>query len=270
MKRRSFKTILREAWDDLAGTVRNADLVFLLGQQDLVLRYRRSVLGPFWITISMGIMIGALGVVFGQIFSTAIGEFLPFLAVGMILWNLLSSAIIEGCNAFTSNQGMITQLALPMGLYIFRGIWREFLFFLHNIIILPLVFLVMGKGITWVALAGIPGLCLFMLNVSWMVILASIICTRYRDLPQLVNSILQVTFYITPVMWMPQLLPKRAGLFLLDLNPAFHLLEIVRAPLLGQFPTLLNWEVSLSLAVLGWSVALYFLGRYRGRVAYWL
>ncbi len=255
---------------DIVAGVQQFSLIMMLGWQDIRQRYRRSVLGPFWLTLSMGIMIGTIGVVFSQILSSPIDEFIPFLSAGLILWGLVSSIVTEACTAFIYSEGVIKQLPLPLSVHMFRMIWRNIIIFGHNIVILPLVFLVVGKPFSLVALLSIPGFLLAVINLGWISFLLGIICTRYRDFPQIIGSVLQIVFYLTPIIWMPNLLPKRAGLYLLDSNPAFHLLEIVRAPLLGHMPTALNWGVASFFGVAGWLVAIMFYNRYKHRIAYWL
>lgn len=258
------------ALKDIVAASRRYPLVGMLGWQDVRQRYRRSALGPFWLTISMGVMIGTIGVVFGQIFSAPMEEFLPFLAAGMILWSFMSSVITEGCTSFIGAEGIIKQLPIPLFVHILRMIWRNILILGHNIVILPLVFLAVGKPVSFSALISVPGFVLVAVNLAWVALILGVLCARYRDLPQIVTSVIQVFFYLTPIMWMPSLLPQRAALYLLDLNPAFHLLEVVRAPMLGQLPSATNWLVSLALALVGWGVALAVYGRYKRRIAFWL
>lgn len=258
------------ALEDITCAIKKHSLVNMLGWQDVLQRYRRSALGPFWLTISMGVMIGTIGIVFGQIFKSPMQEFLPFLAVGMILWSFISSVITEGCTGFIAAEGIIKQLPIPLFVHILRMIWRNVLILAHNIVIFPLVLLAVGKPLNLFALIVIPGFLLALINLIWIALILAVICARYRDLPQIVGSILQVVFYLTPIMWMPNLLPQRAGLYLLDLNPAYHLLEIVRSPLLGQLPTETNWVVSLVMALVGWGMAIAVYGRYKRRIAYWL
>lgn len=265
-----FKNTFSTAVIDIAGAVERYNLVGMLGWQDVLQRYRRSILGPFWLTISMGVMIGTIGIVFGQIFKAPSEEFLPFLAIGIILWNFISIVITEGCSGFIASEGIIKQLPIPLFAHIMRLIWRNILILGHNLIIFPLVLLAVGKPITWLALVSIPGFLLLLLNLVWVSLILSVFCARYRDMPQMVISILQVFFYLSPIVWMPSMLPERASIFLLDMNPFYHLIEIVRAPLLGQLPTDLNWIVSLAMAAVGWVVALFFYGRYKCRIAYWL
>lgn len=258
------------ALKDIFAAFQRAPLVGMLGWQDVRQRYRRSALGPFWLTISMGVMIGTIGFVFGQIFQSPLDEYFPFLALGIILWSFAASVITEGCSGFISAEGIIKQLPIPLFFHILRLIWRNILILGHNIIIFPLVLIVVGKPITWLAFLSLPGFLLVLLNLAWIAFLLGILCTRYRDLPQMIGSILQVLFYLTPIMWLPSLLPERASLFLLDLNPAYHLVEVVRAPLLGQAPTVANWQVSLAIAAGGWFATAFLYSRYKGRIAYWL
>jgi len=262
--------VIKFALSDIYMALRSLPLAGMLGWQDVRQRYRRSALGPFWHTITMGIMVGSIGVVFGKIFKSPMNQFLPFLAAGMIFWGFISSVIIEGCTGFIAAEGIIKQLPIPLFLHILRMVWRNFVILAHNIVIFPIVLLFYGKPLAWVAILSIPGLMLLIINLTWIALMLAVVCARYRDLPQIISSLLQILFYLTPVMWMPSLLPQRAGLYLLDLNPAFHLLEIVRAPLLGLPPSAMNWSVSFWLALIGWGVVIVVYGTYKRSIAYWL
>lgn len=258
------------ALSDIAGAIKRYPLVGMLGWQDVRARYRRSALGPFWITLSMAVMIGTIGIVFGQIFSSPITDFLPFLTIGMILWSFLAAVVGEGSSGFISAESVIKQLPIPLFVHIMRLVWRNLLILAHNLVIFPVVMLLVGKPIGWLALLSIPGLALMVINLTWIALLLAILCARYRDIPQIVTSVLQVVFYLTPIMWLPSLLPARAAVYLLDSNPMYHLIEIVRAPLLGQTPTLANWGAALGLALAGWIVTICIYDRYKRRIAYWL
>jgi len=258
------------AVNDLVGASKRLSLVGTLGWQDVRQRYRRSSVGAFWLTISMGVVIGTIGLVFGQIFKSPMEQFLPFLAVGLILWGFISAMITEGCTGFITADAVIKQLPIPLPVHILRLLWRNLIILAHNIVIFPLVLLAVQKAPTWYVFLAIPGLILLCLNLTWMALLLATICARYRDIPQIVTSALQIVFYLTPIMWLPHLLPQRASMYIVDANPFFHLLEIVRAPLLGQPALLENWLVSFAMCALGWLITLAFYGRFRRRVAYWL
>ncbi|MHB8138603.1 MAG: ABC transporter permease [Smithellaceae bacterium] len=262
--------LFKSGWRDIYAASKKYELAGVLGWQDIRQRYRRSSLGPFWLTISMGVLIGALGFVFSNLFGASMKEFLPFLTIGLILWALIITVLNEGCTAFTDAEAMIKQISLPPFIHILRVLWRNLIIFAHNLVIFPLVLLVLWVPLKATALLSIIGLVLLIINLTWMALLLGVFCTRYRDIPQIISNILQVFFYLTPIIWMPQLLPKRASMLLLDANPFFHLIEIVRAPLLGSLPSALNWQVSIMFAVVGWFITVLFYGRFRSRIAYWL
>lgn len=261
---------MTNAIKDLLIAFSKINLALMLGWQDIKQRYRRSRLGPFWITISMGVMISMIGIVFGQVLDSPMEEYLPFLATGLILWTFFSTSILEGSNSFIDAKDMVRQLSLPLSLYPLRVIWRNVVICGHNLLILPFVFLFVGKGFSWEFFWLIPGFCVFVLNAFWLSIFLSVFCTRFRDMPQIINSLLQVFFYVTPVLWMPNLLSPRSSSLIVDTNPVYHLMELVRAPILGNAPTLLNWQVSLGIAFVGSILTLILFGIYKKRIAYWL
>lgn len=262
--------VFNSGYRDILAALQGYELAGILGWQDIRQRYRRSSLGPFWLTLSMGVLIGALGLVFGTIFRAPMNKMLPFLTTGLILWTLISTSLNEGCTGFTAADAIIKQIKLPLFSHILRVLWRNFVIFLHNIIIFPLVMLVFWKPIPATAVLSILGLLILMANLSWMALLLGVFCTRFRDVPQIVSSLLQVMFYLTPIIWMPELVPARAALLLLKPNPFYHLIEIVRGPLMGITPSALNWLVGIGMALVGWSFTTLFYGRFRARIAYWL
>lgn len=255
---------------DVAAAFKRHALIALLAWQDIQQRYRRSALGPFWLTISMSVMIGAIGLVFSQVFKVPTQDFLPFLAIGIILWTFISNVILEGCSGFIVAENIIKQLPIPLFVHILRMVWRNVLILGHNIVIFPLVLIAVGKPLGLIALLSIPGFILATINLTWVALILATICARYRDMPQMVGSLIQVTFYLTPIIWMPKTISAHVSGYLLDLNPVYHLLEIMRAPLLGAMPTATNWLVSLAMAVIGTIFSLAFYGNYRRRIAYWL
>jgi ABC-type polysaccharide/polyol phosphate export permease len=252
---------------DAIAALQSGGLVFLLSWQDVRQRYRRSIIGPFWITISNAILIGVIGFIFGKIFS-ADPEFIASLAIGLTLWTLVSSCIIEGCSSFIMAEQIIKQLPIPLFVHVERVVMRNLFIFAHNAVIIPLVLVFAGNEWSWLVFLSLIGFCLLIANLLWMVLLAAILCTRYRDLPQIIANAIQVVFYVTPIVWVPAVLG--ANSWLLQANPFYHLLELVRMPLLAHWPSVPNWTVSSLLAVFGWSFTLFLFNRYRRRVAYWL
>ena len=240
----------------------------LLGWQDVRQRYRRSTLGPFWLTISMGALVGGLGVLYSGLFKMDVADYLPFVAAGLIVWGLVSGLITEGCSVFIEAEGAIKQVNLPLSIYVYRVVWRSIIIFAHNIIIYVAAAVLFSIHPGWVGFLALPGLVLLCLNGVWMGLLLGLMSARFRDVPQIVASVVQVTFFLTPIIWKPELLPDRA--FMLDFNPFFHFVELVRGPALGQAPGLVSWLAVLGITLGGWLVTLLMYRRYRWRIAYWV
>ena len=239
-----------------------------LGWQDVMLRYRRSMIGPFWLTISMGIMVFALGFVYGGLFGMELKRYLPFLTIGFLVWGLITAALNEGCQTFIESEGIIRQIDLPLSMFPLRVIWRNLIIFLHNAVIYVVVVAVFDVVLDWSLLLIIPGLFLLLANALWSATLLGILSARFRDLPQIVASVLQVAFFITPIIWMPEAATTR--LLLIEANPFYHFIELMRAPMLGHAPTLTNWGVVLVITLLGWGGTFLFYRRFHGRIAYWV
>jgi ABC-2 type transport system permease protein/lipopolysaccharide transport system permease protein len=239
-----------------------------MGLHDIRQRYRRSIIGPFWITLSMGIMVGSLGLLYGTIFKQDMHDYLPFLAAGFILWGLISALITDGTRVFVGAEGLIRQLPAPLSVHVYRLLWSNLITFAHNAGIFVVVALWYGLNPGWTALLALPALGLLLLNGFWMALLLGLLSARFRDIPLVVANVVQVMFFITPVIWKPDMLPDRS--FVLDLNPFYHLIEILRAPLLGQVPTAENWLAVGALTLVGWVVTLWFYSTYRWRLAYWV
>ncbi|MBK1719599.1 ABC transporter permease [Thiocystis violacea] len=256
------------ALSDIAAGWGRRELWMTLGLHDVRQRYRRSKLGPFWITLSMAIMVLALGILYGQIFGQDLHEYLPFLAAGFVIWGLIASLIIDGCQSFIMAEGMIRQLNAPLSIYAYRGIWSTLIAFGHNIWVFFAVAVWFGVDLNWNLLWVPVALLMLLLNGLWIALFFGLLSARFRDVPLIVGSIVQVLFFITPVIWRPEMLPGRA--LLLDLNPFYHLVEIMRAPLLGQAPGLENWLTVILITVVGWTATLFFYSAYRWRIAYWV
>ncbi len=259
-----------KGFKDIRAGFTNIGLSIFLAKADIRQRYRRSTLGPFWITISTGVMIACIGGIFGGLFKSPMHEFLPYLAAGLIIWAYISTCLTEATTVFVSAEPVIKQLPLPIFTHVLRMVIRNFYIFLHNIVIFPIVLLFVNRSIGPALLAIIPGLILLTINLLWVSLILGIICSRFRDLTQIVASILQIMFYVTPIIWLPSLLPARTSLMMLDPNPFFHLMEIVRAPLMNFYPSTTNWVVSVILAIIGWGIAITMFNKYRARIAYWL
>lgn len=240
----------------------------LLGWNDILQRYRRSALGPFWITLSMAIFIVMLGFLYGRLFKLNVVDYIPYVAAGLITWGFISGAALECCAAFTENGGIIKQLSLPFSLYVFRAVWRSLIVFFHTAVLMIPIAMILGIHVSVAVLLVVPGLALICINQIWVGIVVAVLSTRYRDVVQLVATAVQIGMFATPIMWPVSSL--HGAEIVADVNPLYHLIELVRAPLLGAFPRPLSWFYVLVMCVVGYGIAIALLGRARRRIVYWL
>jgi ABC-type polysaccharide/polyol phosphate export permease len=269
LQRQPVSSLSTLAMRDILGGLAAWRLWTMLGWLDIRQRYRRSILGAFWLTISMGVMVVALGTLYSSLFGMETAEFLPFLAAGLTIWGFLSAAISDGTSVFIAADGIIKGGGIPLTVHVLRVIWRNIIVLAHNLTVIPLVYLWYGHVPGWEILLFIPGMLLVTANLFWIILIVGPLCTRFRDLPPVVINALQIFFFMSPIIFKPELLAERFGFFL-DWNPFNHLLEVVRAPLLGQVPSTLSYQVLIGMAVVGGAVAWAFFRRFRGRISYWL
>lgn len=263
------KSSLSYAVVDLLESLSNWRLWSLLGWLEIRQRYSRSRLGPLWLTISMGIMVSTLGVVYGTLFGQKLGDYLPMVSVGLVIWTLFSSIVNEGSLAYISSANYIRQVRTPRLIYIFQVAWRNCAIFAHNFVIVLIVLAIFRVKSWGVLPLFIPGLILLMLNAFWMAALSGLLSARFRDLPQIVAAFLQVAFYITPILFSGNMLAGKHH-WIVAFNPLAYLIDVVREPLLGNTPSVVTWVVASGMAVLGWSLALVLTGRYHKRIPYWV
>lgn len=240
----------------------------MLGWTDIRQRYRRALIGPFWLTISMGAMVGGMGLVYGTLFQQDLTVFLPYVAAGFLGWQLISSSIGDGATPFILAEGLIKQGGLPLSLHVFRTVWRNFLIFLHNSVVMLVIYILIHKFDPISLVLVIPGLALNLLNLTWMLLLIGPLCTRFRDFSPIIANVMQLMFFITPIVFHPAALMKIG--WIVYCNPWYYMVEAIRDPLLGQgLP--LDIVVPLTLeAIIGWIAAILFFARVRGRIAFWI
>jgi ABC-type polysaccharide/polyol phosphate export permease len=260
---------LAAALFDLLEGARRWYLWSLLGWHDIRQRYRRSIIGPFWITLSMGVLVAALGFVYSGLFKEDVSSLVPYLAAGFIFWGLISVAVNESCSAFTAAENVIRQTPMPLVVHVLRVIARNFVIFLHNLSIWAIVAVWFSIPPTWNTLLLVPGILIICANLAWLGLVLAIICARFRDVVQIVTNIVQIAFFITPIMWRPEYV-ERGRFLLVEANPFHHLLAIGRDPLLGVAPGLDSWIYCGVMLVAGWFVAIAVFLRLRRYIPYWL
>lgn len=264
-----LKKIIIQGINDLFNGLKMHQIWCYLAIREIKTRYRRSSIGPFWLTLSTAIFILALGPLYGSILKMELSQYLPYLAIGFIVWGFISTSLNDSSGAFIGSESFIKQAPLPFSIYILRVMAKNIIIFFHNLIIilfLLLFFPPKNLDLMWT----LPlGFLVLVLNLFWMGLIFAIVSTRFRDIPQIIASILQIAFFITPIMWKVEML-DHYGLVLVKYNPFYHLIELIRAPLFSTSIPVDSWYYCIAMVIIGLLIATVTFSYYRRRIPYWL
>ena len=238
-----------------------------MGYQDVRQRYRNSILGPIWLVANLGVLVLGIGFLYSQLLQTDYREYIPFLTAGLMLWNFFVSTLTEACTAFTSATGILRQIKVPLPVFVLRVLWRNLIILGHSVVVFAIVAVGFGLLERILYLEAAAGLALFMINLGWIMMAVALLAARFRDVTQIVLYGLVFATFVTPVYWLPELIPDRSPYLL---NPLAQFLEVARRPLLGEYPTTFNWVFCLVTATIGWIFAYFAYAWKRREVIFWI
>lgn len=238
-----------------------------LGLIDIRQRYRRSAIGPLWLTLGLGATVLGVGLLYSNILGTAASDYVPFLAISLWVWQFLAAVLIEATTLFATSAVIISSVRVPYTSLILRSIVRNLIVAAHGLIVVVAAMIWYGVGVSAASLMIIPGVIILCVNLYWMALLVALMSARFRDVGQTVTYVMSLMLFLTPVIWMPTQI--RAESVFLVFNPLAHLVAIVRDPLLYGTIPVQSLLISAAMAVVGVAVSVVVFVRLRRYVAYW-
>jgi ABC-type polysaccharide/polyol phosphate export permease len=239
-----------------------------LASADIRSKYRLSTFGSLWITLTTGAMALAIGLFYGQFFGQDMHIYLPYFTASFITWTFIASVLGEASVTLVGAGNLIKSSQMPIVFHILRMLQRNLIIVLHNAIVVVAIW----PFVRWqlhpnalLSLAGLVLLYLFLLGASAII---AIICVRYRDIPPLIQVLIQFLFFLTPIIWYPEQI--KFGTQILQLNPLTYMLEIVRDPILGRPVEIQTWIIAISLSVVSLVAGALMYVRFRRRIAFWV
>jgi ABC-type polysaccharide/polyol phosphate export permease len=205
--------------------------LFELAWIEVKLKYDRSILGPFWISISMVILILGLSYAYGSIFDLSAIKSLPWIASGVVTWQFITTTIEESCQKFITPESLNISLS-PIE-FILINVFKNLIIFFHNFAVLILILIFTETTFNYNFLFIFYGLIILIINSLCVGVIFGFLCCRYRDFILIVRNLLFIIFLITPIFWSPEVLSKNRFL-LVDYNIVFHTIQTIRDPLLGN------------------------------------
>lgn len=262
---RPSKIILKE----LSAILDSWVVWFFLATQDIKLRYRRSAIGPMWLTLSMAITVYSMAFLYAHLFKIDLSSYFPYLCTGLISWTLISTIIIESTSTFIEAEGIIKNQATPFSLFTIRCLYRNVIIFFHNLLVLIPVGIFYDMNVNFATLQIVLGLPTILLNGFFWGSLLSVAGTRYRDVTQITTSVMQIVFFLSPMMWMPSSLPEQYR-WAVEINPFFHFLNLIRQPMLGQWLSANDIVAAVLCTVVGFFLYCLVINKYRNKIVFWL
>jgi ABC-type polysaccharide/polyol phosphate export permease len=253
---------------DFFSSLRSWRILVFMAMSDLKARYKRTALGPLWITLGSLVGVMGLGFIWSELMKADKTTFIPMLTTGLITWQFISGAITESCSIYTRQAAIVRNLQLPMSIHPCQLLLRHLLNFAHNLPVLLVVMLLLNIPLTWSHLYVLPALILTSLNLLWMMVIISILGARFKDLEYTITMVLPLLMFFSPVFYRPNHLPNFANL--IWLNPFSHLIELMRSPFLGMAPDLFVIKTNLIMLVIGWAITLWLFGKKSHRIVFWV
>tara|TARA_A100001015_G_scaffold106949_1_gene118680 strand:+ start:849 stop:1646 length:798 start_codon:yes stop_codon:yes gene_type:complete len=255
---------------DFLQSLKRLPLTFYLSSYDIKIRYIRSFLGPFWLTLNTVVLCTCLGIIFGKIFNLPTGPYLIHLSIGLIIWQFLNTSILESSSEYRNSKNYILEIPGTYASFIIQTIIRNTFVLLHNIIIIPFLFIYFEIPHQELWYVSLLGFVLIFLNLLFVCLTFAILATRFNDVTPILTTLFTAIFYFTPIIWNEKLLPKTFNTIFLHLNPFYHCLKVIRDPLIVDdlgFNSFLFLSITLCIFM---PLSLIIHGKYINRIPYWL
>ncbi|AVX06236.1 O-antigen export system permease protein RfbD (plasmid) [Maritalea myrionectae] len=264
---------MKDAIRDVIDGTKQYEFWVTFGKNDIKSRHRRSVLGQWWITLSVAVFIFAIGGLYRGAFEHENGNYLLYFSVGYIVWQFISATVNGSSQILNKSEAFIRQNFFGgYSVYLYRLVYREVLVFAHHSVIFPIVLLIVG----WEHVPSVIGLLLALLGMSWVIltaffggIIVSIVAVRWPDFVPIIQNLVRLAFFATPIIWREGSLGA-TGLFVSKINPFAHYIAIVRDPLLAEGSLLNSWAYVLVFTSMVIGLAFMALGYAKRKLIFWL
>jgi ABC-type polysaccharide/polyol phosphate export permease len=248
-------------------TIKNLGTCFNWAWLDTLCHYRRSRIGPLWETINILVMVFGMTVISSAVIGGDVTDLIGYITLGIIIWTCIMTLIMEGATTFIRNSHLITNTNISIDCYVGRTLLKTFINFCHHSVLYFIGLLLFLMPATWTSLLALLGIALLFVNGYWMIVILAFVCARFRDVELIIRNLLQSAFFITPIFWKAEMVESsKRGI--VDWNPLYYFIEIIRAPLLGQVPPRDYYLVVLVSTAVGYFMAVLAYMRMRRRLAF--
>jgi len=260
---------IKAAFRDIIDGVLLAPLWLTLGWEQTLTRFRRTVLGPFWLTANLLAMAFALSFIMGGLLGN--GNWRSNFALiisGILCWSITGGYLPDASSTFIAAGDLMNTMRLPLTFHVLLMMYKNVINFLAQLIALWVVLFLLKLG-SVPDISLLLGLPIVLINAVLFSMIVAMPAVRFRDIYQTIAVAVQIFFFLTPVFWTPAQMSGRRSV-ILTLNPFAHLLELIRQPILGHTPLMVHWEWGIGLMFVLGATVVTMLTFYRKRVVFWL
>ena len=258
------------AFSDFAHGISLWRLWSTLAYLEVKRRYRRTLIGPFWATGHITLYVVCVGFIFSSVLAQGREQYILYLVSGFVPCYLIYLTLQDSTGAFTSATSLRQQIAFPYSMFVFTAIWRNLIVHFHNYTLWFAVSLIYLYSPSWTIVLLIPGYILVIGNLLWLCTGIAMLTARYRDVQQLVGAVIQIMIFVTPIFWSIDMMTHFQRVYVVTPNILYHLTNVLRAPLLGEVPSMTSYIVLTFTFLVGSLVTAYFFGKYRHRIIFWI
>ena len=265
---KAWRKYCLEFFKDVISVIKKHDAWLYIAWIDIKLRYKRTALGPFWMVIVSFISIFCIAGLGSLLFSIKLADYFPYVACGMVTWSLISTLITESCMLYINQQWLIKNIKTHLLNFCFRLFVKNLIIFAHALVVIICVLLFLGAGFSTAMLLLPLTVLIYMINAVSISVCLGFFATRFRDVVQIVQALINILAFMTPIMCKPKMLKEYA--YLADFNPLTHYVAIFREPLLGVYPSSLTWSYVIIFTLINLFLTIMVYGKYKKQLVFWL
>jgi len=259
---------LRAGIADIFQGMKSIGMAFFFAWGDTKARYRRSILGPFWMVLSTAVSVAGLGFLWSSLLKDDPSKLVPSLTIGLVIWQFISGCILESPSVFVRYAHFIRNIKVSFFIFPLQLLLRQLISFGHNAIVMIVVVLYFIPQLNIVQLLVIPGLLLVLANLCWITLLLAMLGARFRDFEQIIGAVMPLMFFLSPVIYRPSQLAF--GQIIVWLNPFSYFITLIRDPITGLVPPPFVYAVMLAALLIGGLFTVYQFGKHRKNIPFWI
>lgn len=267
----TFSRESKTAYRDICDGLRSHNIWITLVRRDFRLMFKRTKLGPIWIVINTFIRVFFIGLIFSSLTHKILSDYLFYLGSGYIAWHLISGLLKSSCDVFIKNAQYITNIKLPYSSHVIHNVSVNLVQYFYQFLIWAPCYLVGrpdGSHLMNILLI-FPGLAVIAFNGFFFGLFIGVLSARYRDLKEFFSSFIQILFFVTPVIWVPEHMTFIQQL-ICDVNPLYPFLEMLRAFMQGLLPPLYCVELVILYTIINVFLGFITFSRFRSKIVFWV